>query len=101
MLPDGDTSNGRETWTLVQNPNNVDVTIMVMYMTPTGIGDTAFNDVVPKNSRKTYNMSEKLANSRGSIFVLCETGGAMIMVERAMYWNNRGAGTGTIGTGIE
>jgi hypothetical protein len=101
MLPDGDTSNGRETWALVQNPNNVDVTIMVMYMTPTGIGDTAFNDVVPKNSRKTYNMSEKLANSRGSIFVLCETGGAMIMVERAMYWNNRGAGTGTIGTGIE
>jgi len=79
----------------------VDVTIMVMYMTPTGIGDTAFNDVVPKNSRKTYNMSEKacqltwihirvMRDRRGD-----DNGRACHVLEQ------QGAGTGTIGTGIE
>ena len=97
FLPDGETSNGRETWTLVQNPNNVDVTVLIGYLTPNGVGNTVVQDIVPKNSRKTYSMVDKVQNSRAAISVECQTAGQKIMVERAMYWNNRGAGTGTIG----
>lgn len=97
LLPDGDTSNGRETWTLVQNPNTFDVQVEVRYMTPSGTGNVAFSDTVPANSRKTYGMSERLSGGRASILVNCKTPGGKIIVERAMYWNNRGSGTGTVG----
>ncbi len=36
-------------------------------------------------------------NGRASIMVTSKTSGQKIMVERAMYWNSRGAGTDTIG----
>jgi hypothetical protein len=36
-------------------------------------------------------------NGRASIMVKSKTPGKKIMVERSMYWNNRGAGTDTIG----
>jgi hypothetical protein len=36
-------------------------------------------------------------NGRAAIMVKPKTAGKSIMVERAMYWNNRGAGTDTIG----
>ncbi|PKQ27530.1 MAG: hypothetical protein CVT63_07525 [Candidatus Anoxymicrobium japonicum] len=96
-LPDGETSNGRETWTLVQNPNNVKVTVEITCMTPTGEGNVTFHDEVPANSRKTYNMSERIPSGRAAIKVTSETYGKKIMVERAIYWNNRGAGMDTIG----
>ena len=96
-LPDGETSNGRETYVLVQNPNPVDVTVRVTYFTPTGSNNPSFTDTVPANSRRTYSMADKLPSSRASAVVECETDGMKIMVERAMYWNARGAGTNTIG----
>ncbi len=34
--------------------------------------------------------------NRASV-ILCTSTGKKVMVERAMYWNNRGAGTDTIG----
>jgi hypothetical protein len=36
-------------------------------------------------------------NGRAAIMVTSKTDGEPIMVERAMYWNSRGAGTNTIG----
>ncbi len=96
LLPDGQSSDGVETWTLVQNPNNVPVDVLVGYMTPTGVGNVAVNDSVPANSRKTYNMVTNYTG-RAGIFVICTTPRMKIMVERAMYWNDRGAGTDTIG----
>ena len=42
-------------------------------------------------------MADKLPNGRAAIMVTCKTSGKKVMVERAMYWNSRGAGTGTIG----
>lgn len=96
-LPDGQSSEGRETWTLVQNPNGSAVTVEITYMTPSGTGNKVFTDTVPGNSRKTYSMADKLTNSRGAVQVVCKTAGKKIMVERAMYWNGRGAGTDTIG----
>ncbi len=96
-LPDGQTSEGRETFTLVQNPNSSAVTVEITYMTPTGAGNKTFQDTIPANSRMTYNMADKGIQGRAAIMVTSKTAGKKIMVERAMYWNSRGAGTDTIG----
>ncbi|MFH1150039.1 MAG: S8 family serine peptidase [Actinomycetota bacterium] len=96
-LPDGETTNGRETYTLVQNPNDGDVAIEIQYLCPNGVGNITVNDTVPGNSRKTFNMLDAGLNGRASVLVRCTTEGGKIMVERAMYWNSRGAGTDTIG----
>jgi hypothetical protein len=96
-LPDGQTSDGRETFTLVQNPNVTPVTVEISYLTPTGEGNVVFQDTIAANSRKTYNMGDKGIQGRASVMVISKTSGKKIMVERAMYWNNRGAGTDTIG----
>jgi len=96
-LPDGETSNGRETYTLVMNPNNTNVTVEVSYLTPDGKGNVTFTETVGANSRKTFSMVDKGINGRAAVMVTCKTAGKKIMVERAMYWNTRGAGTDTIG----
>jgi hypothetical protein len=96
-LPDGQTSDGRETWTLVQNPNDTDVSVEISYLTSSGTGNQTFTDTIPASSRKTYNMADKGINGRAAIMVASMTAGKKIMVERAMYWNSRGAGTDTIG----
>jgi hypothetical protein len=97
FLPDGRTSGGYETWTLVQNPNAVAVNVEVTYMTPGGTGNRTFTDTVNKYSRKTYYMADAGISGTASVKVTCKTAGRTIMCERAMYWNNRGAGTDTIG----
>ncbi|MCG2796574.1 MAG: DUF5719 family protein, partial [Actinomycetia bacterium] len=97
-LPDGQTSDGRETYTLIQNPNTADVTVEITYMTPDGQGNVTKTEKVPASSRKTCNMLEHSGiTGRASIMVTSKTEGKKIMVERAMYWNSRGAGTDTIG----
>lgn len=48
-------------------------------------------------SRKTYNMAAKGVDGRASVLVQSKSTGRPIIVERAMYWNSRGAGTDTIG----
>ena len=96
-MPDGQTSNGYETFTLVQNPNPGAVTVRVTYMTPTGKDDVTFNDEIPAGSRKTYKMSDKVKSGRAAIRVESLDGARPIMVERSMYWASRGAGTDTIG----
>jgi hypothetical protein len=97
-LPDGETQNGYETWTCVQNPNSSAVTIQVQYLSPQG-GTTnmrSFTDTIPANSRRTYDMRQYVSG-KAAIVVTCQTSGKKIMVERSMYWNSRGAGTNTIG----
>jgi len=96
-LPDGQTSEGRETWTLIQNPNPTPVAVEVSYLTPSGTGNVVFFDNVPANSRKTYNMVNNGISGRAAVMVRSLTPNNKIMVERAMYWNSRGAGTDTIG----
>ena len=95
-LPDGQSSEGRETWTLVQNPNGSAVDVEVSYLKAGG-GAVTFTDSIGANSRKTYAMKDKIPSGRASVTVTSKTSGKKIMVERAMYWNNRGAGTDTIG----
>ncbi|MFH1149364.1 MAG: hypothetical protein V1748_02700 [Actinomycetota bacterium] len=97
-LPDGETSNGKETWTLVQNPNGEEVTVQISYLTPTGQGNVTKTEKVPSNSRSTFNMVEHSGiNGRAAIMVVADESELPIMCERAMYWNSRGAGTDTIG----
>jgi hypothetical protein len=96
-LPDGQTSDGRETYTLVQNPNGEAVTVEVTYLTPDGTANVTFEDTVAANSRQTYVMADKILDGRASVMVTSKTAGKDIIVERAMYWNARGAGTGTLG----
>lgn len=97
-LPDGQTDNSRETWTLVQNPNSESVTIEISYLTPNGEGNVTKTETIAGNSRRTFNMANHSGISgRASIMVTSKTSGKKIMVERAMYWNSRDAGTDTIG----
>ena len=97
-LADGQTSDGRETFTLVQNPGDTDITVEVTYMTPGGVGNVVKTETIAANSRRTFNMAEHSGISgRAAIMVTCTTAGKKIMVERAMYWNSRGTGTDTIG----
>ncbi len=98
FLPDGQTTGGFETWTLVQNPNPVPVQVEIAYLTPTGTGNVSITDTLPANSRRTYNMADAGISGRASVRVTCQTPNRLIMVERAMYWNNRGGGTDTIGS---
>jgi hypothetical protein len=95
-LPDGQAGSDVETFTLVQNPNATAVNITVTYLLVTGAPVT-FNDTVPANSRKTYNMKDKGVSGPAGIVVTSTSSGKKIMCERAMYFFNRGAGTGTIG----
>ena len=95
-LPDGQTTGGYETWTLVQNPNPGAVTVQISYLTPSGANNVVFTDEIPAGSRKTYNMADRISG-RAAIMVRSMDGARPVMVERSMYWNNRGAGTDTIG----
>jgi len=62
-----------------------------------GGGARAITNTVPANSRKTYSMADVVPDGRAAIMVTSKTSGKKVMVERAMYWNSRGAGTDTIG----
>jgi len=86
-----------ETWTLVQNPNDVDVKVRVSYLTEGARSNSAFDAVVRANSRMSFNMGDKLAVGRAAVLVECLTGGRKIMSERSTYWNGRGSGVCTIG----
>jgi len=97
-LPDGQTGGDYETWTLIQNPNPADVKVEITYLTPTGKGNATREENVPAYSRRTFELGKHGGiTGRASIMVRSLSEGKNIMVERAMYWNSRGAGTNTIG----
>jgi len=95
-LPDGEAGSSVETWTLVQNPNASPVNVQVSYLKAGG-GAITLTRSIPAKSRMTFNLAEKVPAGRASIMVTSKNAGKKIMVERAMYWNNKGAGTDTIG----
>ena len=99
-LPDGQSSAGRDTWTLVQNPNDTPTEVEIRYLTPTGAGNVVFYEYIPASSRMSFEMKRDLPNSRAAIVVVSQTTGNNIMVERSMYWggaDQRGGGTDTVG----
>jgi len=89
-----------ETWTLVQNPNPVDVTVNISYLTPSGQGNVTIPANIPANSRRTFNMVDCINNATASTIVECKTSGMKIMAERAIYMSVLGyrpVGMETIG----
>jgi peptidoglycan/xylan/chitin deacetylase (PgdA/CDA1 family) len=100
-LPDGQTSDGRETFTLVQNPGAASVALSITYLPADGGPSRTLTDTVPANSRRTYNMEDLVASGRAATLVHCLSQGGRVIVERSMYWNGRGAGTNTVGAGSD
>jgi hypothetical protein len=95
-LPDGESEAGHiETWTLVQNPNPSAVSVQITYVKD-GADNVSFTETIPANSRRTFNMADKVTGMSG-VIVTSKTAGKKIMVERAMYWENGLAGSDTIG----
>ncbi len=86
-----------QTYTLVQNPNVVAVEVRITYLTYDGKENKVITDTIAPSSRKTYDMAGALKDTKAAIVVECLTEGSKILAERSMYWNNRGAGTDTIG----
>jgi hypothetical protein len=88
-----------ETYTLVQNPKLVPVNIRISYLTYNGEDNVVFTDTINAQSRRTYTLGNRVTNNKVAILVECLTAppNNEIIVERSMYWNNKGAGTDTIG----
>jgi DMSO/TMAO reductase YedYZ molybdopterin-dependent catalytic subunit len=89
-LAEGCTGNGFETWVLLQNPGDAAANATVTYMNETGsaAGPTVN---LPAKSRKTVKVADTLPNDvQVSTKVAADQ---PIIAERAMYWNNRRAGT--------
>lgn len=84
-----------ETYTLVQNPNDVPVDISLTYI------DKGYpvSRAVPANSRVTFCMSDYFGGvtTESGIVVECKTGGLKIMAENANYVMQRTIGQETIG----
>ncbi|MBN2168382.1 MAG: hypothetical protein JW738_03995, partial [Actinobacteria bacterium] len=92
-VPFGKTSDGWETFVLVQNPNNEDINVTLKI---TALG--TITERVPANSRKTFNLCD--IAGPGVVGITVESGDR-IMVEKAMYFDNRSGGSDTVGAPIE
>ncbi len=98
-LPDGGANQAGgalETYTLVENPNPVDVRVKVTYLRTRGLDDVSFTDVVQANTRTTYFMGDSVLGG-ASVVVQSLTNGKKIIAERAVYTNGRWGGSDTIG----
>lgn len=97
-LPDGESSGGTETFTLIQNPNDTPVEVSVTYLSEGGGTPIVRNETIPAASRVSYKMLDHSGiTGRASTVVRCLSPGKGIMVERSMYWNDRSAGAETVG----
>ncbi|MBN2169128.1 MAG: DUF4965 domain-containing protein [Actinobacteria bacterium] len=93
-LAEGYTDQGFEEWVLIQNPGDgyTDVTVTLMESTGT---NTVRTYELPPASRFTILVNNDLPASEVSVKVNAEN---PVLVERAMYWNNRSDGHDSIGT---
>ncbi|MBU1671695.1 MAG: hypothetical protein KKF41_00960 [Actinobacteria bacterium] len=82
----------------MQNPNAVGVLTEISYLPQGGGPVVTVLDTIPAGSRRTYGMSDNVEAGRFAISVVSLTRGLPVVVERSMYWSNRGAGTNTVGT---
>jgi hypothetical protein len=100
-LPGGQTGYGFERWfetyTCVQNPNDTDVEVRVTYLTPEAAHNAEFTSTIGANSRATFNMADRLTDTRAAVLVECLTPGMKVMAERATYWDGKTGGVETIG----
>src|SRR5450830_246430 len=85
-LAEGSTAGGMETWVLVQNPGSSEAKVNLTYMTPDGaVQGPAIT--VPANSRSTIFAPDTVPNTWEVSTMV--TSDKEVIVERAMYGNNR------------
>jgi len=92
-LAEGYTAQGFETWVLVQNPGDETRNVVMTFMEPGG-RNTVKNYQVAPRSRFTVGVDSILPASEVSTRVSAD---GPIIVERAIYFNNRSGGTASIG----
>lgn len=92
-LPEGYTDQGFETWVLIQNPSDATRKVDVTFMQRNGTNTTTSYQVAPR-SRFTVSMDDALPATEASTRV---TADGPIIVERAVYFNERSGGTDSIG----
>jgi hypothetical protein len=93
-LAEGYTAQGFEEWVLIQNPGNTTNNVNVTYMDNSG-ANTLRSYSLPPACRFTILVNELLPASEVSVKVRAQN---PVIVERAMYWNNRSDGHDCIGT---
>ena len=86
-LAEGSTGPGMETWILVQNPTYPEARVHIDYMTPDGGRITGPTFTVPSSARKTIFVADTVKNAWSVSAVV--TSDNLVVVERAMYGDNR------------
>lgn len=92
FLPEGCTAYGFDTWLLLQNPGSASSSVTVYAMTAGGEKKIA-EAVLAGGARKTLKLNDYY---QGNLSIRV-TATKPITAERAIYWNNRGGGTCSIG----
>jgi len=93
-LSEGYTAEGFETWVLIENPQDEYNNVLVTFMDNSGNTTIKHYRINPL-SRFTISVDQILEASEVSVSVRSEY---PVLVERAMYWNERSDGHATIGT---
>ena len=93
-VAEGSTGGGFETWILVQNPGDTDATVEFVCMTETGQAPGRRLNV-KAHTRQNVNVANVLPDFWSVSTTI--TSDEPVIVERAMYWSDRGGGHASIG----
>jgi hypothetical protein len=100
-LAEGSTKGGFETWVLIQNPNDAEVTVDLKFQTGSGLvpipGDPPIRRTIPPRSRRSYKVNDWVDSYDVSTTVTAMSG-APIICERSVYWTPPGTSTKVLGT---
>jgi DMSO/TMAO reductase YedYZ molybdopterin-dependent catalytic subunit len=90
-LAEGYTGGGFEEWICIQNPNPWKTHVDIEYMLQ-GEGTKTQGVDIPSRSRTTIKVNDVVGDNKNVSAKLVGHEGDSIVVERAMYWNNRAGG---------
>lgn len=93
-LAEGSTGGTYETWLCIQNPNSTDAQLTLTYMNEDGETETG-SLTVDGLSRETVHLNIAWDEQWGIATKIQSTN--TVIVERAMYWNDRDGGHCTVG----
>ncbi|OFW61566.1 MAG: hypothetical protein A2W01_07760 [Candidatus Solincola sediminis] len=91
-LAEGCTAGGFETWVLVQNPGSSSASINLILQTASGEHQGPYITLA-SSQRISINLGSLINTSDVSTIV---TSDQPVVVERAVYWNNRAGGSDSI-----
>ena len=94
-LAEGSTGEGFETWVLVQNPGDAEVSVDLTFFTSSGPVEGPRDVALPGGSRRSFNLGDYITDY--DVSTLVSSTGGDVVVERSMYGNGRAWGTCSIG----